>query len=135
MECIKCKNKIIIGKQFCGFCGAKNSTRILYNAPHRNILNDGPIARFIGIIFTLVAMGFIVMVLFNIPIGGVGYVNPPPWDPPTQTFSGYDCTGDCSGHEAGYDWAEDKGITDIDDCGGNSNSFIEGCQAYVEENY
>ncbi len=48
-------------------------------------------------------------------------------------FKGYPCTEDCSGHEAGYEWAEDKGITDSSDCGGNSNSFIEGCEAYAEE--
>ena len=46
---------------------------------------------------------------------------------------GYPCTQDCSGHDAGYQWAEDNGITDPDDCGGNSQSFIEGCQAYAEE--
>lgn len=51
------------------------------------------------------------------------------------TFGGYDCTEDCSGHEAGYEWAENNGIYDLDDCGGNSNSFIEGCMSYVEENY
>ena len=50
-----------------------------------------------------------------------------------QTFHDYPCTVDCSGHEAGYDWAERKGIEDPDDCGGNSNSFIEGCQAWAEE--
>jgi len=48
-------------------------------------------------------------------------------------FKGYKCTVDCSGHEAGYQWAEDKDIDDPDDCGGNSESFIEGCQAYAEE--
>lgn len=48
-------------------------------------------------------------------------------------FHGYPCTEDCSGHEAGYEWAADKGIADPDDCGGNSQSFIEGCQAYAEE--
>ncbi|MCX6740326.1 MAG: hypothetical protein NTZ49_03805 [Candidatus Parcubacteria bacterium] len=52
-----------------------------------------------------------------------------------NTFYGYECTDDCSGHEAGYDWAEEKGIDDVDDCSGKSQSFIEGCQAYVEENY
>jgi hypothetical protein len=51
-----------------------------------------------------------------------------------QTFEGYDCTQDCSGHEAGYDWAQQRGITDESDCGGNSNSFIEGCRAYAEQN-
>ena len=48
-------------------------------------------------------------------------------------FHGYPCTGDCSGHEAGYDWAERNGIADPDECGGNSDSFVEGCQAYGEE--
>lgn len=48
-------------------------------------------------------------------------------------FMGYPCTVDCSGHEAGYQWAEDNGIDDPSDCGGNSNSFIEGCEAYAEE--
>jgi len=51
-----------------------------------------------------------------------------------QTFHGYPCTVDCSGHEAGYEWAEEKEITDPDDCGGNSQSFIEGYQSYAEEN-
>ncbi len=54
---------------------------------------------------------------------------------PTKTFNNYPCTDDCSGHEAGYEWAEDKGIYDESDCGGNSNSFIEGCISYVEDNY
>jgi hypothetical protein len=50
-----------------------------------------------------------------------------------QTFGGNDCIGDCSGHEAGYNWAEEKDIDDPSDCGGNSNSFIEGCETYAEE--
>ena len=54
--------------------------------------------------------------------------------PYRSTFGGYECTVDCSGHEAGYAWAERNSIDDEDDCGGNSQSFIEGCQAYVEEN-
>ncbi len=53
----------------------------------------------------------------------------------SKTFYNYNCTSDCSGHEAGYNWAEEKGINNSDDCGGNSNSFIEGCKAYVEEKY
>jgi len=51
----------------------------------------------------------------------------------TPTFNGYECTDDCSGHEAGYNWAEKNGIIDPGDCGGKSNSFIEGCEAYAEE--
>jgi len=49
-------------------------------------------------------------------------------------FHGYRCTKDCSGHAAGYAWAERHGITDKDHCGGKSRSFIEGCRAYAEEN-
>lgn len=52
-----------------------------------------------------------------------------------KTFHGYDCTEDCSGHEAGYEWAEENDIDDTYDCDGNSNSFVEGCEAYVDENY
>lgn len=48
-------------------------------------------------------------------------------------FAGYPCTVDCSGHAAGYEWAEENGIDAPDDCDGNSASFIEGCQAYAEE--
>lgn len=48
-------------------------------------------------------------------------------------YSGqYGCTQDCSGHNAGYAWAEQNDIVDPDDCGGNSQSFIEGCQDYAE---
>lgn len=47
-------------------------------------------------------------------------------------FHGYHCTQDCSGHKAGYAWAEKKGITERENCGGKSNSFIEGCYAWVE---
>lgn len=49
-------------------------------------------------------------------------------------FHGYTCTDDCSGHQAGYDWAEENNITDVSKCNGNSRSFDEGCQAYLEEN-
>jgi hypothetical protein len=50
------------------------------------------------------------------------------------TKDNWKCTSDCSGHEAGYEWAEEKGITDPSDCGGKSESFIEGCEAYANEN-
>ena len=51
------------------------------------------------------------------------------------TSDTWECTSDCSGHEAGYDWAAENGITDPSDCGGKSESFIEGCEAYANENY
>ena len=50
-----------------------------------------------------------------------------------QTFGGYPCTEDCSGHEAGYQWAEQNGLTDPSECPfGNSQSFYEGCLAYTQ---
>jgi len=50
----------------------------------------------------------------------------------SPSFEGYPCTEDCSGHQAGYVWAEEHGITSADNCGGNSQSFIEGCQAAAQ---
>lgn len=47
-------------------------------------------------------------------------------------FFGYRCTEECSGHEAGYIWAMANHINFISDCDGQSQSFIEGCMAYVK---
>jgi hypothetical protein len=49
-----------------------------------------------------------------------------------QTFAGHPCTDDCSGHRAGYEWAEEHDIDDADKCTGNSQSFVEGCRAFAE---
>lgn len=43
---------------------------------------------------------------------------------------------DCSGHEAGYNWAEEHDIDNEDDCDtagdrSNSPSFAEGCKAFA----
>jgi len=48
------------------------------------------------------------------------------------SYAGDGCTEDCGGHEAGYAWAQENGITDPGDCGGKSWSFVEGCRAYAE---
>tara|TARA_R110002049_G_scaffold145996_3_gene308375 strand:+ start:1294 stop:1641 length:348 start_codon:yes stop_codon:yes gene_type:complete len=50
------------------------------------------------------------------------------------SYEGDGCTIDCSGHEAGYEWAQERGIDDPDKCGGNSWSFEEGCRAYAGQN-
>lgn len=42
------------------------------------------------------------------------------------------CTEDCSGHDAGWQWAQDNDVTDSSGCSG-SGSFADGCEAYVEE--
>lgn len=52
---------------------------------------------------------------------------------PMRQFRGWRSTSGGSGHQAGREWAEQKGIQDPDDCGGNSRSFIEGCEEYAEE--
>jgi len=49
------------------------------------------------------------------------------------TFKGYQCTQNCSGHKAGYEWAMKKGITSKSQCAGKSKSFVEGCFALVDE--
>lgn len=48
-------------------------------------------------------------------------------------FQDVRCSKDCSGHKAGYEWAQENGIHDADDCHGKSKSFVEGCHIYVEE--
>lgn len=45
----------------------------------------------------------------------------------------YVCTRDCSGHEAGFAWAQENDVADASDCGGNSRSFIGGCEAFAGE--
>lgn len=45
-----------------------------------------------------------------------------------------DCTSDCSGHEAGWEWAAEKEICDPEYDNGNSESFNEGVRAWAEEN-
>ena len=52
-----------------------------------------------------------------------------------RTFNDYECTDDCSGHAAGYCWAEEHNITNESDCPltGNANSFYEGCLVYVDD--
>ena len=50
------------------------------------------------------------------------------------TFGDRECVDDCSGHAAGYDWAEKHGISDPSDCPqGNSDSFHEGCIVRTED--
>jgi hypothetical protein len=48
--------------------------------------------------------------------------NPAPWN----------CKEDCSGHQAGYNWAANKNMHNSMDCAGNSQSFIEGCEYYIQ---
>lgn len=71
------------------------------------------------------------LIVFIIPVGPVSSrAN-------AQELQEAGCTGDtvaCAAHEAGYEWATLNNVDSVDDCSGNSDSFIEGCQAYVAEN-
>jgi len=69
----------------------------------------------------------------SVVVPTIGTAAPVAADP--RTFRGYPCTSDCSGHDAGWQWAERQSIEDPDDCGGHSQSFIEGCEAYAEEQF
>jgi hypothetical protein len=43
------------------------------------------------------------------------------------------CSVDCSSEDDGYQWAEDQGIGDADDCnGGTTRAFEKGCLAYLK---
>jgi hypothetical protein len=52
-----------------------------------------------------------------------------------REFGGHDCSDDCSGHAAGFRWAEARNITSDSDCPlrGGALSFYEGCLVYVED--
>lgn len=50
-----------------------------------------------------------------------------------NSFGGYQCIGDCSGHQAGFDWAEQNQIDDEASCSTSSNSFNEGCVSFVQD--
>jgi hypothetical protein len=51
-----------------------------------------------------------------------------------RTFGDFDCTDDCSGHSAGFKWAEKHGVEGEENCPqGNSQSFHEGCVAYTRD--
>ena len=58
-----------------------------------------------------------------------------------REFGGYECTDDCSGHKAGYEWAEARTVKSKATCEAilyrtpNRNSFYEGCLVYVDDPY
>lgn len=52
-----------------------------------------------------------------------------------QSFGGNSCVDNCEGHKAGYEWAEQNGISHEGACSGNSSSFEEGCRTYLEDPY
>ncbi|WP_143093829.1 hypothetical protein [Caulobacter sp. UNC279MFTsu5.1] len=41
------------------------------------------------------------------------------------------CTGDCSGHFAGWRWAVRRKVTKASECSNPSPSFSSGCQTYL----
>ena len=53
-------------------------------------------------------------------------------NPTTKTFGGYDCSGNCSDHRAGFEWAAKEIVTDEADCGANVSGFAEGCKVFAQ---
>lgn len=52
----------------------------------------------------------------------------------TSKFGGYPCSShDCAEDKAGYRWAVRNGISDPDDCTGNTGGFIDGCRVYARQ--
>lgn len=49
------------------------------------------------------------------------------------SFGPYKCEDDCSGHRAGWDWAQKERARKASQCDGSgSNSFLEGCRYYLQ---
>lgn len=89
-------------------------------------------------VFLLVITGVFIVIMGAILYKPAEPTLDPSWSEPTtetteqpKTFHGYSCTSDCSGHEAGYDWAKNHDICDPKYDKGNSNSFNEGVRAYA----
>lgn len=51
----------------------------------------------------------------------------------TSIFHGRPCTRDCSGHQAGYKWAEKNQVVDPAGCQAKSGSFSSGCEIAVNQ--
>ena len=88
------------------------------------------------LIFGLVILGVFFLTFHHSDTATPSVPSPETSTTASETFSGNDCTGNCSGHEAGYNWAEEHSIDDEDACDtagdrSNSPSFAEGCKAYV----
>lgn len=59
---------------------------------------------------------------------------PPESATPYEDLHGkLNCAPDCSGREAGYRWAQEHEILSTGECAGQSQSFIDGCQSYLED--
>lgn len=85
---------------------------------------------------TILIVGSVIAAPFVGTSGGHRYDDGDAYEPAEYAASApafEHCTADCSGHQAGYDWAKSKEIADPDECSGNSDSFAEGCRVAAEE--
>lgn len=48
-------------------------------------------------------------------------------------FRGNQCSDDCSGHIAGYEWAKEMDFLEYEKCKTGNTSFDEGCESFVVE--
>ncbi|GEM_PF-5115479 len=54
-------------------------------------------------------------------------------DTNVRKFGSFKCMDDCSGHIAGYRWAQKNNVRHIKECNGKNRSFNEGCTLFVDE--
>lgn len=140
-NCTHCLKGLEPDTAFCGHCGTKVSLHNDLKTAHESRVNDkSEIDTFPK--FILLGLGPILA--FGALMFFITYITTPEDEWVTasdlqetranqpQYFYGYRCTDDCSGHQAGYDWARRTGVYYLHECRGNSQSFIEGCKAWVK---
>jgi hypothetical protein len=83
-------------------------------------------------LYKKIKMVFLILVTESIFIAGCSDTSQLLGTQQDNAFGKYKCTNNCSGHKAGYSWAKKRGVDNLEDCSGNSQSFIEGCMEYAE---
>lgn len=111
--------------------------------------------RVLGSVGGLLLVGFLVSVAVPFGCGLIGFgavslLSDPPSRPeqvvtsdqtPAQRTAAierwarrtWDCSEDCSGHIAGWEWADRNAVTEPEECRNHSRSFEEGCRTSVAQ--
>lgn len=137
IKCPQCKREYSQSVQYCRYCsislrtGEKIENQLIWT-------KKIDIGDHLGIIVCCI-LGILGLVYFSFI--NKGDSNTKPVQTSSKSTSCYvapkpepwSCTSDCSGHQAGYTWANRNNILNPMECTGNSASFIEGCEYYVQE--
>lgn len=100
------------------------------NGMSSNVLDDS-CTTYIGVLVVFGVISWILAIIISGADNSPGTITEDTLKPTNNIEDYWGCT-DCSGHHAGYDWAEYHDISSPGDCGGESDSFIEGCKTYAE---